>query len=79
MTIDKKSILMLEPKIIQCNELRRYMGVSNGPIPRGAIVKLYAKVYIGRWWRVGFFEWDGEKWFAPIRCLWRVENDQASR
>ena len=66
---------MTKPKIIRCNEVRRYMGPKGGPVPRGSIVRLYAKVYIGKWWRMGFFEWDGQKLFAPLRCLWRVNLD----
>ena len=55
---------MPESRIIWTDELRIYMGPKGGPIPRGAKVRLYAKVFIG-WWRMGFFEWpigSGEKW-----------------
>ncbi len=67
---------MPESRIIRTDELRIYMGPKGGPIPRGAKVRLYAKVFIG-WWRMGFFEWpigSGEKWWAPIRCLWRCKD-----
>jgi len=67
---------MIDPKIIFCNEPRIYMGSKGGPIPRGATVRLFAKVFAGKgyWWRMGFFEWNGEKLFAPIRVLWRVRR-----
>lgn len=66
----------MDPEILWCDELRIYMGPKHGPVPRGAVVHLYAKVYAGRkrWWKMGFFEYNGMKLWAPIRCLWRINH-----
>jgi len=62
-------------KLVECDELRRYMGPKYAQIPRGAIVHLHAKAFHG-WWRYGFFEYEGKKYCCPIRCLWRVWYDR---
>ena len=52
------------------DEERIYMGSKFARVPRGARVKLIA-VIRGKW---GIFEWNGERYNAPIRILWRIKE-----
>ncbi len=67
---------MISPKIVRTNELRKYMGSGHSIIPRGATVKLVAKIFWGSW-RVGVVEFGGRRFVIPIRALWRVKDGQA--
>jgi len=53
-------------------EHRIYMGPKLAQIPRGAKVKLIAKIG-----NKGLVEYNGERYFVPIRILWRCKDDQA--
>ena len=41
-------------------------------VPQGAIVDLYCIVRTGKSVK-GFFTYEGKKYFAPIRLLWKVD------
>ncbi len=56
-------------KAVLKNEPRRYMGPKWARIPRGTIVWL-----IGTYRRMGFFEWNGERFCCPVRILHKLED-----
>jgi len=51
-------------------ELRRYMGPKYARVPRGAIV-----YFLGSYRRMGFFEWNSERFCCPVRLLWRIKDE----
>jgi len=55
------------------NEYRKYMGPKYARVPRGAIVKLLAVISFKKY-RMGVFEWNGERFNCPVRLLWRVKD-----
>ncbi len=55
-------------------ELRRYMGPKYARVPRGAIVK-----FLGHHRRIGFFEYNGERFCCPVRLLWRLKGGHDKR
>jgi len=60
---------MAEP--VLKDEPRRYMGPRGARVPRGAIVRLK-----GTYKRMGFFEWNGERFCCPVRILHRLKGKQ---
>jgi len=65
-----------QPYIQFCNEQRIYHGPKCSQIPKGEKVRLLCKIYAGKnlWWRVGVFEWNGRRFVAPLRILWRCKE-----
>ncbi|WP_456469667.1 hypothetical protein [Archaeoglobus sp.] len=49
-------------------ETRIYMGPKCARVPRGARVN-----FLGHHRKMGFFEWNGERFCCPVRLLWRVK------
>jgi len=62
-------------KVIFCNEERIYY-CKWGKIPFKARVKLIAKVYFQNRYRMGVFEWNGQRYNAPLRILRRVKLEE---
>jgi len=59
-------------RVIRCDEERVYY-CKKGQIPFKARVRLYAKVCFESGYKMGFFEWNSNKYCCPIRILRRCE------
>lgn len=46
------------------------MGPKYARVPRGAIV-----YFLGSYRRMGFFEWNSERFCCPVRLLWRIKDE----
>ncbi len=58
-------------RIAMKNERRIYMGPKWARVPRGTIVKLIAVIN----GKMAIFEWNGERFNAPVRLLHRIKED----